>query len=76
MILGIIAMGILVGGISAYISLQAGYSVIAALAVYSGCGALSVLIAGGIVFAVSEMKCRLSAVRQKPEQAHQADAAV
>ncbi len=76
MILGIIAMGILVGGLSAIIALQAGYSVIFALAIYSGCGGLSVLAAAGIVFALSGVKSRLSAEREQPQQTQEANAPI
>lgn len=76
MILGLIAISMLVGGISAIIALKAGYSVVIALTIYSACGGLSMLAAAGIVFALSGIKSRLNAERRKPQPPQQADAPI
>ncbi len=77
MVLAIVALGLLAGAFSAGFALFKGYSVLMALALYSGAGVLSILAATGLVIALSEFKRRpLPAQNTSPPHRGQADAAV
>lgn len=44
MFIGILALAMVLGGLAASLALIAGHSLLVALAVYSGCGALATLV--------------------------------
>lgn len=71
MILGIVILAMLISGPMAIAALAAGYSVLTALAIYSGVGVLAALAGAALMVAGD----RLRGLRTQAEQGRKANAA-